>query len=364
MDVNRVSRHILFWAVFFLSSVFQEIYFSSSFTGSPEWKLFFQIVFSHLLLFVIKAAVVYYCIYFLIPEWSMGRSAIHIKDQSARPNAGYLIRFILILLVGTLLLRLMVQLVIWPHLFHEPEKNISFVSQVARYLYSFFDLAPVTLAAVAIKLVQLQIRAIKHENKLIEENLRSELLYLKTQTNPHFLFNTLNSIYVLSRKQDKNAPEAILQLSKFLRYILLKPVHRAHPVKKEIELIRDFIALQKLRFQDHIDVEFEVSTDDDLQNISPLLLLPLVENAFKHSNDTKIQIHINLEMIRGNLQFTISNNIADYHTQKISEDEGIGLTNIKRQLKLLYSRYSFRTIKEGSIFRAELSIDLTSFRNV
>jgi LytS/YehU family sensor histidine kinase len=261
-------------------------------------------------------------------------------------------------------MRLIVQCIIWTYIHNEPPRLLTLSNTLARYFYSLFDLIPVAVTAVAIKLVQLQVRALKQEGVLVQEKLKSELLYLKSQTNPHFLFNTLNSIYVLSRKQDTNAPEAILNLSRILRYMLYEPVQRTNPIQKEINLIRDYIALQKLRFQQHIQVEFLVDLDDDQQAVSPLLLLPLVENAFKHSNDTEIQIQITLRLKAGILDFMVSNTLSDHETFEADQKEGIGLSNIKRQLAILYKLHTFSTHQGGGRFWVDLHIDLTSLIDV
>lgn len=358
----RGTRHLLFWTVFFLSALFHETYFSASFSRSPEWGIFLQIVSSQALMFLVKAAVVYYSIYVLIPAWYAEQtvalnSAFNKPDRS---NVGFLIRFILVLLVGAMLMRLMMQFVIWNHIFHEERQALSVASHLARYFYSLFDLIPVSVTAVAVKLGQLQVRALKNETILVQEKLKSELLYLKSQTNPHFLFNTLNSIYVLSRKQDTNTPAAIMQLSKILRYILYEPIQSMNPIHKEIDLITDYIALQKLRFQEYIRVEFDVDTDNHQQEISPLLLLPLVENAFKHSNDTEISIHITLTLKNGKLDFIVSNSFSDHQAGEEGQREGIGLSNIRRQLAILYRHYTFDTQKENGQFKVTLHLDLNS----
>lgn len=362
MHWARGTRHFIFWTVFFLSALFHEIYFSDSFSRSPSWFFFFRIVISQALLFMIKAVVVYYSIYSLIPRWAAARTTS--LNTPVRFNTRYMIQFILVLLAGAFLMRMVVQLIIWPHIFHEQPRILSLASQTARYLYSLFDLIPVAVTAVAIKLVQMQLVAVKQESVLVQDKLKSELLYLKSQTNPHFLFNTLNSIYALSRKQDTNTPVAILHLSKMLRYILYEPIQRTNPIAKEIDLIRDYIALQKLRFQEHIHVDFRVDVDDEQQEISPLLLLPLVENAFKHSNDTEIFIEIVLILKDGQLNFTVSNTLSDHLADAGDQRIGIGLSNIRRQLAILYRHHSFVAEPEHGQFKVRLQIDLISLIHV
>jgi LytS/YehU family sensor histidine kinase len=235
---------------------------------------------------------------------------------------------------------------------------------VARYIYSLFDLIPVTLVAVGIKLVQLRVSTLKEETQLIQDKLKSELLYLKAQTNPHFLFNTLNGIYALSRKNDRHTPQAIMSLSKILRYMLYETSHRTNALHDELQLIADYIDLQKIRFQEHLTVSFTKDLDDSSTEISPLLLLPLVENAFKHSHGLDTHIDIRVRLQDEVLTFTVTNNLSEEMENDGLPKDGIGLKNIKRQLAILYRAYSFEAGKTETDFVARLIIHLNTFVDV
>ncbi|HEY3387823.1 MAG TPA: histidine kinase, partial [Saprospiraceae bacterium] len=215
-----------------------------------------------------------------------------------------------------------------------------------------------------IKLVQLRVRALKQEAVLVSEKLKSELSYLKAQTNPHFLFNTLNGIYALSRKQDNNVPAAILNLSKILRYMLYETNHKTNPIRDELQLISDYIALQKLRFQEHLTISFTKNLEDENVEISPLLLLPLVENAFKHSNDLDTFINISVTQKQHVLVFHVSNLLSETSGTEEPVQDGIGLSNIKRQLAILYKDYTFRAAKTRTHFEVMLTIDLSTYAYV
>jgi two-component system LytT family sensor kinase len=360
MQSKRILRHFLFWALFFCTSLFNELYFSSSWSLHPDWDSFLKGVLSQVLIFSIKVAVVYYSIYNLIPRWSANQTTIATRpfQPPGRSSLKYLLEFIFILLAGAFCIRLIVQGVVWVYIFPGDERNLTFTSLLGRYLYSLFDLIPITLVAVAIKLVQLRVAALKQETILVQEKLKSELRYLKAQTNPHFLFNTLNGIYALSRKQDSQTPTAIMSLSKILRYMLYETTNRTNPIRDELQLISDYIALQKLRFQDHLIITFAQDLDNENAAISPLLLLPLVENAFKHSNGLDTRIDIKVRVREGTLHFSIINNLADGAGEIAETTEGIGLSNIKRQLAILYKDYTFSARKTETDFIAELTIQL------
>ena len=366
MQSKRILRHLLFWAVFFCTSLFNELSFSTSFTSDPNWDTLLKVMLAQSLIYVVKVLVVYYCIYSIIPRWSANQSSIVINPlrASGKSSLKYLFEFILALLAGTLFIRLIVQYVVWPHIFGNEIHDLTFTNLLSRYLYSLFDLIPIILTAVAIKLVQLRISALKQETMLVHEKVKSELQYLKAQTNPHFLFNTLNGIYALSRKQDSNTPAAIMNLSKILRYMLYETSQKTNPIRDELALISDYIALQKLRFQYHLSITFVKEIDDELAGFSPLLLLPLVENAFKHSNGLDTHIHVQVRVEAGILHFSISNTLSEHPDSDPIIKDGIGLSNIKRQLAILYKDYTFSAMKKENDFVVDLRIALNSHAHV
>lgn len=366
MHARRILRHLAFWTIFFCTSLFNELYFSSSFSLNPEWDIFFKVVLSQVLIYSIKIFVVYYSIYHIIPRWSAQQTTItlHSFRSQGRSGTKYLLEFILILFAGAFCIRLIVQNIVWVYIFGNEAGSLSFTSLLARYFYSLFDLIPITLVAVAFKLVQMRVNALKKETVLVQEKLKSELQYLKAQTNPHFLFNTLNSIYALSRKQDKNAPQAIMNLSKILRYMLYDTSHLTNPVRDELRLISDYIALQQLRFQEHLKVTYTEDIDDENTGISPLLLLPLVENAFKHSNGLETLIDIRVSLQDQVLTFYVANSLADDAIPGGIYEDGIGLSNLKRQLAILYKDYTFSAIKNETQFEVQLTIHLNTYAYV
>jgi sensor histidine kinase YesM len=366
MQTKRILRHLLFWTLFFCTSLFNELYFSSSFSQHPDWISFFKGALAQVMMYSIKALVVYYSIYSFIPRWSNHQSTLSAQPFRTpdKSSLKYLLEFSIVLLVGALGIRLIVQNVIWIYIFPGEERILTFNSLLGRYLYSLFDLIPVTLVAVAIKLVQLRISALKNETILVHEKIKSELQYLKAQTNPHFLFNTLNGIYALSRRQDIQTPTAIMSLSKILRYMLYETSHRTNPLKDELKLIDDYIALQKLRFQEHLTISFTTDLENENAGISPLLLLPLVENAFKHSNGLDTHIDIKVSEANGDLKFSISNTITEQPADDILLKDGIGLSNIKRQLAILYKEYTFSASKTETDFIVDLMIQLNSYVHV
>ncbi|MBH2005624.1 MAG: sensor histidine kinase, partial [Sphingobacteriia bacterium] len=185
---------------------------------------------------------------------------------------------------------------------------------------------------------------------------------LKSQTNPHFLFNTLNNIYSLARDKNDLAPESILRLSKILRFMLYETGGESIVIDDELKIITDYIALEKLRYDDSLFVTLNTDIDNSKQPLPPLLLIPLVENAFKHGvSETRNEpfVDINLIVKQQQLLFIVKNSIEETATEQ-EVKENIGLSNLRRQLALLYNDYDLSVGQENAVFTSTLRINLTS----
>ena len=194
------------------------------------------------------------------------------------------------------------------------------------------------------------------------EKQEAELNYLKSQTNPHFLFNTLNNIYSLARDKSDLAPESILRLSKILRFMLYETGGDYISIEQELKIIDDYIALEKLRYDDSLRVNFNYDIEDMKQALPPLLLIPLVENAFKHGvSETRNQpfVDIHLSVNKRQLAFFVKNSGEEFPREG-SVKENIGLSNLRRQLELLYTDYNLAVQQGESLFTAHLKINLAS----
>ncbi len=180
--------------------------------------------------------------------------------------------------------------------------------------------------------------------QLKEQKKSAELLALKNQLNPHFLFNTLNNLYSLALEKSDKTPEVIERLSDILDYILYRCKDQYVPLQKEIELIENYLALEKVRYGKRVNIIFNKTVDQEA-NIAPLILLTLIENAFKHGvkhalNQAKITIVLNSQNHK--VHFEISN--TKPNTKLESAEEPLGLINLKKQLTLLYPQSHSLTI--------------------
>lgn len=192
----------------------------------------------------------------------------------------------------------------------------------------------------------------KQIEKTQTEKVKAELSFLKSQINPHFFFNTLNSIYALAAIDSHNTQRAILLLSNLMRYLLYESNVDKVPLNKEIQFLNDFIGLQKLRTSPkngkHVDFARTGNTGDF--NIEPLLLMPFVENAFKHSHSYDKQSYIEISIAVENnktMKFKCSNSIGEQKEQ-IEKSSGIGLENVKRRLELIYPKGHHLDIRKNS----------------
>ncbi|HTF29505.1 MAG TPA: sensor histidine kinase [Flavitalea sp.] len=218
---------------------------------------------------------------------------------------------------------------------------------------------------VSIKSVRVQLASKEREKSLIKEKLEAELKFLRTQINPHFLFNTLNNIYGLTRKKSDKAPEVVMKLSELLSFMLYESGKESVTMAEEIKVLEDYIELERIRYNERLSIEFKKEVDNPSQPISPLLLLPLVENAFKHGvSETRFDSSIKIQMTLkdANLWFCIENSIENGKAK--NSNSQIGLSNIRRQLELMYKEHSIDVIAERDIFKAVITINLNSYEKV
>lgn len=196
------------------------------------------------------------------------------------------------------------------------------------------------------------------QRDLENQRLSAELAFLKSQINPHFLFNSLNSIYSLAYQRSETTPEAILKLSEIMRYMLYECNDNKVDLGKELQYLQNYIDLQKIRYGNKAFVDFEVNGLISNQQIVPLLLISFIENAFKHgvANNPATPIHIVMDVKPDSLCFKMENK---KHRFNKDAQGGIGLNNVKRRLDLLYpGKYDLKIDDGADVYSSELSLDL------
>lgn len=196
-----------------------------------------------------------------------------------------------------------------------------------------------------------------------QEKLKSELSFLRSQISPHFIFNVLNSIVYLIRSKSDQAESVTIKLSDLMRYMLYSSGEEQVPLSKELEYLKNYIDLQRIRFEEDVDIHFTLSGRAEMQFIEPMLLIPFVENAFKHGVGMIVDpvIDIRITVDGEGLNFWVKNKKAAEEPAEKEESSGIGLPNVLRRLELLYPDLHEVSIKEeGDWFLTELKIQFST----
>lgn len=196
--------------------------------------------------------------------------------------------------------------------------------------------------------------------KLTEEKMAAELNFLKSQVHPHFLFNTLNNLYALTLIKSEKTPDIVLKLSDLLDYMIYKSNDDFVPLAKELEILEGYIELEKMRYNERLDLKYEIKGEPGTHEIAPLILLPFIENCFKHGAsmdrvNPNIQIKLNIEP--SFLFLKVVNSIPAEKKNGEQENEGIGLSNVKRRLELIYpGQHELEINAKDKIFEVDLKI--------
>jgi LytS/YehU family sensor histidine kinase len=200
---------------------------------------------------------------------------------------------------------------------------------------------------------------LRREQERRSQQVAAELNLLKSQVQPHFLFNALNNIYYLAYKKSDSAPESIARLSDIMRYFVEEATKEWVSVKAELDFIKDYIEVERIRLPHNLQIRWKCSGEVGDQLIPPIVFIPLVENAFKHGVDKIKQnneIEIGVEVDNKGLKFTVRNLIQNHNGRTNS---GTGLANLKKRLTLLYEdNYTLTTAQEADHYVAQLSIPL------
>lgn len=233
------------------------------------------------------------------------------------------------------------------------------VSKVLFYYNFKINSAYFTLAVI-FKILVSWLKQINLQKKIQSQQLKTELALLKSQVHPHFLFNTLNSLYVSAYEYgDDTTAEGIGKLSHLLRYMLYETNQAKVPLVNEVDYLKNYVALQEMRFGNDTEIRFNIDGDISGFVIAPMLLITLIENAFKHgvspAQKTSISIHLVMKVKR--LEFIVQNDLLEKRIKPALEGNsgGIGLTNLKKRLMIIYpEKFTFNTTIEHKKFTARL----------
>jgi len=261
--------------------------------------------------------------------------------------------FVLILIFGVLLI---IHLFLFKYVFQLPHFNPTLSTGFLLPAYILTIAISTTFRVVRDKLEADQLAQEKQE-----ENLKTELSFLRSQINPHFIFNILNNIVALEQMKSEELGPTILKLSALMQYMLYETDEERVSLTKEIDYLQSYIDLQKQRFGQKVPITVSLTEPDDFYEIEPMLLIPFVENAFKHGVGLigNPAIGIRLHVKEGVLHFSVKNRYNPASTEIKDKTSGIGLGNVKRRLNLLYSRqHTLLISRDEDWFVASLELNL------
>jgi two-component system, LytTR family, sensor kinase len=339
---NRVVQHLLFWCFYVLIYFFNYRINEPALTGILVTMLYLP---GHLFF-------TYSQIYFLIPRFLLRRKKLL-----------YILLSALFLKVAINIHWVFLSFVVIPLRTGAPREIINWNSLWqfnTHHFLPFFALITICGLAVSIKLLKKWYLENERKEQAEKEKTRIELEMLKAQVHPHFLFNTLNNLYALVLTKAPSAPLVVTHLSDLLRYMLYECNEKEVPLEKEVEVLKKYIELEKLRYGNRVDVSFTASGNIEQLSIAPLLLLPFVENSFKYGTSDWLDqcwINLHLNADNNNLSFNLSNSYS-LHNKKNSPG-GLGLQNIKKRLELIYTgRYELAISETDEIYNVKLNLQL------
>lgn len=350
--MKKLMLHILFWLAYILQdSLLVYTWIGPLLQPMTEPRLITVSLVSAAVMVIPKLIIGYFI---------LAVSVDKILNQTERMSR-IMLEILVMLVVSVLVYRLISKYWVNPYIYEGRLKAVG-LFDIRSILMSLMDIGAVVGLLVFIKFVRIQVSIKEREKNIIREKLETELKFLRNQTNPHFLMNTLNNIYALARRKSDETPEVVMKLSEMLRYILYEAGEKKISLLDEVKVLEDYLELEKMRYSERLQVSFEKEIEDDGYEITPLLLLPFVENAFKHGiSETRFEsfVHIRLKVKDGELLFDIMNSKDGQSASRQSTH--IGLNNVRRQLELMYRDYQLEVTNEANQFTANLKIKLDSY---
>lgn len=336
----RFLRHFLFWAAD-IANYLLVVSVNTEINATEVYKIIFKIP--------LIIAATYFILYYLIPR------------LSARPSrAGIIFWMVMVLLFVGVGVRYYKYYILGPII--DPHQQLpENVWDFRRILSEILQGMVVISMAVAIKLIKNKTELQEKNKQLSEEKKLAELNFLKAQMHPHFLFNTLNTLYSDAIQTGGKSEQIVLHLSSLLRFMLEECSKPLIPIGQELKLIEDYAALERLRHGARLDIRFWYDVDDKSKLISPLLLLPFIENSCKHTlahmrGDIHIRAHIT--SMDDSVELRVENDVTQTVTN--GSGPGLGISNVRKQLELLYNDNFILDIKNGgSRFNVYLKFPVT-----
>ncbi|SRR5579871_326696 len=353
--VKKSRLHIIFWIVYFTYDTFLQLsYWRLFLDGISGQDQLWMAIRSALIVLPLKMMVTYAALYFF------QKSVVEEKKRFIIP----LTFLILVIVLAAIMYRAAHYYYIDPFIYHGRGVRTTLFGFMDIWK-AFFEILSVACIAIIIKFVRAQFQSMEKERLLMKEKLESELEFLRNQTNPHFLFNTLNNIYALALKKSDDTPAVVKKLTKLLNFMIYESGKERISIGDEMQILEDYIELERIRYANRLELNITLEIDNEKEELTPLLLLPFVENAFKHGvSESQLDsyIHIDIRLRSGILQFEIENTKEQW--EKSPANGNIGLVNARRQIELLYTDYNLDVMDKKELFKVNLMINLNSHAKI
>lgn len=335
---RRTAYHILFWLIILIILMIVE---------GTEYGFWFTLS-NEIINVLFYGFLVYFNWFYLIPNYL---------------NEKKFLTYAILLTLSAIILTPLKMLVFYWKFNAIPVAQQQLINnQLGYFMLSFIIASGSTIYAILMD----WFRQLREKQELETQTMQSELRFLKSQINPHFLFNTLNNLYALTLKKSDQAPEIVIKLSEMMRYMLYECNEKRVLLSKEIHYLNNYLDLERLRQGKNVSITFSVNGEVQDQKIAPLLFIPFLENSFKHGLNNYIThggfVRINLEINQTQLHFQIENSkpekmpVADPNRRS----GGIGLVNVHRRLNLLYpDQYELRIDNTPKSYVVDLKLDLS-----
>jgi len=334
---NVVFHHVIFWLVYTGIFTFVEGGYSNRFSVA----FYIELVFLPFRLFVI------YFNFFILLK-------LLLRKQYLR----YIIYTLITIVIASILHRITVYN--WVNEILYPDWNQGSFWQLYKFVQSAMIITTPFVFLMSLTIVSKWVSTERKAENLEREKLQAELSYLRSQINPHFFFNTLNNLYGLALRKADSTPEVVLKLSELMSYIIYEADKDSVVLAKEIEQIERYIALEQIRYDNRFEVAMHVEGDVDHFKIPPLILLPFVENSFKHGvNKTSKDgwVAINIDVTETTFHFQIKNKVFSNNPEK-NGNNGLGIANVKKRLMLLFEDdHTLKYEKADDVFTVDLVIN-------
>jgi two-component system LytT family sensor kinase len=353
--MKRPVLHIIFWLAYCVQDILVQFTFMQpTLNGIPVGKQFLMDAQSELIVLPLKLLVAYFAMYVFLRSTGNGKKYL----------IPAVLGLIFVMAISVILDRVIYCYYIVPVVYQVVQRTPRLFGIMNSWL-ALLDLAPIAAIAVVIKFVRIQFRSREKERSLMKAKLETELKFLRNQTNPHFLFNTLDSIYALALRKSDDTPEVIMKLSKLLNFTLYESRKATIGMGDEMQMLDNYIELESIRFDGKREIDFIREIDNEYEQIAPLLLLSLVQHAFRRGdseNPAGSHVEIDIKLQSGILNVAIETPGGE--TDQLMQDDNAGLANLRRQIELLYTDYTLEIEDGNDLFKAGLAINLYSHAEI